>query len=116
MDSYETNIGRVDNSVFAIGRNARAQGRIERQDHDLAEALQTVLSVVREYTDPAAIEATGLSMAAIRQIEAGQPEKDVFARLVDAARKVLGNLGAGLAEAGTLAEAVTRISEVTRHL
>jgi hypothetical protein len=117
MSTYETHIGNVDNSTFAIGENARAQGTVHRRDRDdLVEAVGTLLSIVTRYTDPAAVEVQNLALAARREISAEKPRKEPFRRLTEAAQKLMGKLGSSLIEAGALADAVGKISDVIHHL
>lgn len=117
MNSYEAHFGNVDKSVIAIGENAKAEGYFgTRERDDMAETLSVLLGIVRRYTDPAADEVFNLALAANREIRADKPQKDVFQRLVDATRKMMKRLGSSVIGAGELADAVTRISELIRHL
>jgi hypothetical protein len=117
MSSYETRIGNVDNSVFAIGDSATAEGKFARHDRDdMAEYLKVLLSIISKYTDPTAYEVRDLALAATREISANKPEKEVFQRLVDATRKLMNKLGSSIVEAGALADAVAKISDLIHHL
>jgi hypothetical protein len=117
MSSYETHIGKVDNSTFAIGEKARAEAKVSRRDRDnIAETLKVLLGIVSEYTDPAADEVLYLAQAASHEISADKPEKEVFRRLADATRKMMDKLGPRIIEAGVLADAVAKISDMIRHL
>jgi hypothetical protein len=117
MSTYETHIGNVDNSVFAIGENPKAEGKFVRHDRDdMAETLKVLLSIISEYTDPAACEVRDLALAATREVSANKPKKEVFQRLVDATRKLMNKLGPGIVEAGALTDAVAKISDLIHHL
>jgi uncharacterized protein YqeY len=117
MSSYETHIGKVDNSTFAIGQNARAEAKFSRGDRDdMAETLKELLVIVSKYTDPAADEVLHLAQAATYEISADKPKKEVFRRLADATRKMMNKLGPGITQAGALADAVAKISDMIRHL
>jgi hypothetical protein len=116
MGTYETNIGKVDNSIFAIGEKARAEGKISRRDRDdMTDTLKLLLRIVSRYTDPAADEVMDLALAASQEISADKPEREVFQRLVDATRKMMHKLGPSVIEAGALADAVTKISDLIHH-
>lgn len=117
MSTYETSIGDVHNSTFAIGKKAMAvgnSGRLERDD--MAAALSVVLGIVGKYTGPAADEVLDLAVAARREISAEKPEQEIFRRLVDATRKMMDKLGSRIIEAGALADAVAKIGDLVRHL
>jgi hypothetical protein len=117
MSTYETHIENVDNSVFAVGENAKAEGKFVRHDRDdMVDTLKILLSIISKYTDPAAYEVRDLALAATREISANKPEKEVFQRLVDATRKLMNKLGSGIVEAGALADAVAKISDLIHHL
>lgn len=117
MSTYETHIGKVDNSTFAIGENARAETKIGRRDRDdIAETLRILLGIVSKYTDPAAGEVLDLAQAASHEISVDKPEKEVFQRLADATRKMMDKLGPGIIEAGALADAVAKITDMIHHL
>jgi hypothetical protein len=117
MSKYETHFGKVENSTFAIGKNAKAEGKSSGRDlDDLTETLRVLLDIVSKYNDPAAYEVKNLALAAGREISSGKPEKEVFRRLADATRKLLDKLGPSVIEAGALADAVAKISELIRHL
>lgn len=123
MSSYETRIDQVHNSVFAIGDQASARGRPDRVDRDdriardeAAQAVRMLLGILSKYSDPAAVDAAALAKAASREITAEKPDKNLFQRLADATRVVLKKLGPGIAEAGALANAVTKVSDLVRHL
>jgi hypothetical protein len=117
MSTYETHIGNVDNSAFAVGENAKAEGRFVRHDRDdMVETLKVLLSIISKYTDPTAYEVRDLAVAATREISANKPEKEVFQRLVDATRKLMNKLGPSIVEAGALADAVAKISDLIHHL
>lgn len=117
MSTYETHIGSVDNSVFAIGENAKAKGRTGSRNHDdMTQALRMLLDIASKYNDPVACEVKDLTLAASREISSGKPERDVFRRLVDATRKMMDKLGPGLIEAGALADAAAKISDLIHHL
>jgi hypothetical protein len=57
-----------------------------------------------------------LAQAATYEISADKPKKEVFQRLADATRKMMDKLGSGIIQAGALAEAVAKISDMIRHL
>jgi hypothetical protein len=117
MNTYETHIGKVDNSTFAIGEKVRAETKISRLDRDdIAETLQMLIGIVSKYTDPAAGEVLDLAQAASDELSADKPEKGVFRRLADATRKMIDKLGPGIIEASALADAVAKISDMIRHL
>lgn len=117
MSTYETHIGKVDNSTFAIGENAKAEVKSGSRDRDdMAEALSVLSAIVRKYTDPTADEVLDLALAASHEISADKPEKEVFRRLADATRKMMDKLGSRIIEAGVLADAVAKISDVIHHL
>jgi hypothetical protein len=117
MSSYETRIGQVHNSVFAIGDQASARGRLDRIDRDEgSRAVQVLLGILSKYSDPVALDAASLARAASREITAEKPDKSLFQRLADATRAVLENLGPGIAEVGALADAVSKVSDLVRHL
>ncbi|HEX3955850.1 MAG TPA: hypothetical protein VHZ03_04370 [Trebonia sp.] len=117
MSSYETHIGKVSKSAFAIGDNVRVDGTFDqRARDDMADALRELLGIVSNYRDPAAAEVMDLVLSATREIGADKPQKEVFRRLSDATRKMVDRLGPGIIEAGALAEAVARISDLIRHL
>jgi hypothetical protein len=117
MSTYETHIGKVDNSVFAIGENAQAKGKTSNRDRDdMAQTLGVLLDIVSKYNDPVAYEVKDLTLAASREVSSGKPERDVFRRLADATRKMMDKLGPGIIEAGALADAVAKISDLARHL
>jgi hypothetical protein len=117
MSTYETHIEKVDNSVFAIGENARAEGNPgNRNRDDMTEALRILLDIVSKYNDPVAYEVKDLTLAASREVSSGNPERDVFRRLADATRKMIDKLGPGVIEAGALADAVAKISDLVHHL
>jgi hypothetical protein len=117
MSTYETRIGQVVNSTFAIGDNAKAEEKFARPDRDeMAEALRVLVDIVSRYTDPAAEEVLDLADAASREIDADQPRKEVFRRLADATRTMMTKLGSGIIGAGALADAVTKITDLIHHL
>lgn len=116
MSTYESHIGSVVNSTFAIGENARAQSGPHPGDDDLVKALNTLLRIVTQYSDPAAIEVKDLALAASREVSAGEPKRETFRQLAEAARRLMSKLGSGLIEASALADAVGKISDVVRHL
>ena len=117
MSNYEINIERVDNSTFAIGKKAKAEGRSgDRYRDDMAETLRVLIGIISDYTDPAADEVRGLALDASREISADKPKKEVFRRLADAARDMMDKLGSRLIEAGALADAVAKISGLIQHL
>lgn len=117
MSTYETHIGNVDKSVFAIGEKAKAEGNFGRRDReDMAETLRVLLGIAGKYSDSEAVEVHDLALAASREISADKPEKEVFRRLADATKKMMNKLGPSVIEAGALAEAVARISDMIRHL
>ena len=117
MSTYETHIGNVDNSVFAIGESAKAEGKFVRHDRDdMVEHLKVLLSIISEYTDPTAYEVRDLALAATREISADKPEKEVFRRLVDATRILISKLVSSSVEAGAPADAVAKISDLIHHL
>jgi hypothetical protein len=116
MSSYEIRIKEVHDSVFAIGDSAKAEGNFGPQDHDdMAEALRVLLGIVSKYTDPSADEVLNLACAARVEINAAEPDKAVFRRLVAATRKMMDELGSRIIEAGALAEAVAKIGDLIRH-
>lgn len=117
MSTYETHIGKVDNSTFAIGEKAKAEGKSgDRYRDDMAETLRVLLGIISKYTDPAADEVRGLALDASREISADKPKKEVFRRLADATRDMMDKLGSRLIEAGALADAVAKISGLIHHL
>jgi hypothetical protein len=117
MDTYETHITNVDNSTFAIGKKAKAVGNSGQADRDdMFEALSVLLGIVGKYKGPEADEALDLAVAARREIRADKPEKEIFRRLVDATRKMMGALGSRIIEAGELAGAVAKVGDLMRHL
>lgn len=117
MSTYETRIGQVVNSTFAIGDNAKAEAKFIGRDRDeMAEALRVLVDIVSRYTDPAANEVLGLADAASREIDADKPDKDVFRRLADATRTMMTKLGSSVIGAGALADAVTKITDLMHHL
>jgi hypothetical protein len=117
MSSYETRIGKVSKSAFAIGDNATVEGTFDqRARDDMAGTLRELLGVVSKYDDPAAAEVMDLVLSASREIGADKPQREVFRRLSDATRKMMDKLGSRIIEAGALAEAVARIGDLIRHL
>jgi hypothetical protein len=117
MSTYETHIGNVDNSVFAIGDKARAGGTYDRPDRDdMAQTLRVLVDIVSKYTDPTAHEVLKLAHVASGEISADKPEKEIFRRLTDAIRKMMDKLGSSIIEAGALADAVAKIGDVIHHL
>lgn len=117
MSSYETHIGKVDNSVFAIGDNAEAKGTFSDRDRDdMEKILKELLATVSRYTDPVAAEVRDLTLDASREIGAGKPERDVFRRLAEATRRLMERLGPAVIGAGALADAADKISDLIRHL
>jgi hypothetical protein len=116
MSTYETHIGSVDNSVFAIGENAKAKGIPgNRNRDDIAQTLRILLDIASKYNDPVAREVKDLTVAANSEIRSGNPERDIFRRLTDATRKMMDKLGPGVIEAGALADAVVKISDLVHH-
>jgi hypothetical protein len=116
VSSYETNNWKVENSNFAIGDNAKAEGTFNNRDaEDMAETLKVLLAIVSKYTDPVADEVRDLTLAASREIGSGKPEREVFRRLAEATRKLMERLGPGVIEVGALADAVAKISDMIRH-
>lgn len=117
VSTYKTHIGKVDNSVFAIGDGAEAKGTFSDRDRDdIAETLNELLAIVGKYTDPVAEEVRCLTLDASREIGSGKPERDVFRRLAEATRKLMEKLGPGVIEAGALADAAARLGDLIRHL
>jgi hypothetical protein len=117
MSTYETHIGKVEKSTFAIGEKAKAEGKFGDHDRDdMAETLRVLLGIVNKYTGPAADEVQGLAFDASREISKDKPKKEVFRRLADATRKMIDQLGSSLIEAGALAAAVAKISDLIHHL
>lgn len=117
MSNYEARIGKVVNSTFAIGENARAEAKFGSRDlGDMADALKLLRSIVSNYTDSTAYDVLELAVAASHEITANEPEKEVFRRLADATRKMMRKLGPSIVEAGALAEAVAKISDLIRHM
>jgi hypothetical protein len=47
---------------------------------------------------------------------ADKPETEIFRRLVDATRKMMGALGSRIVKAGELAGAVAKVGDLMRHL
>lgn len=114
MSTYETRIENVENSNVAIGDHAKA---IWRGDHDdIAETLRELRDIASKYTDATAREVQDLAQAASTEISADRPRKEVFQRLADATRKMIARIGSSVIEAGALASAVDKISEVIHHL
>jgi hypothetical protein len=117
VSTYETHIGKVEKSTFAIGDQAKAEGKFGDHDRDdMAETLRVLLSIISKYTDPAADEVRGLALEASREIRADKPRKEIFRRLADATREMIDKLGSSLIEAGALADAVAKISDLIHHL
>lgn len=117
MSTYKTHIGQVNNSTFAIGEKAKAEGKFSHRDReDVAETLRVLLGIASKYTDPTAGEVLDLALAASTELSADNPRKEVFRRLADATRKMMDKLGSSIIEAGALADAVAKISDVIHHL
>jgi hypothetical protein len=116
VSSYETNIWKVENSNFAIGDHATAEGSFSNRDRDdMAGTLRGLLAIVSKYGDPVADEVRDLTLAASREMGSGKPEREVFRRLAEATRKLMEKLGPGVIEVGALADAVAKISDMIRH-
>jgi hypothetical protein len=117
MSSYEIRIKEIHGSTFAIGDNASAGGAPAPLDRDgLREALAVLLGIVGRLEESAADEVLDLACDARGEIRAAEPNKDVFRRLVDAAKAMMAALGSRIVEAGALADAVEKIADLTRHL
>ena len=117
MSNYETRIEQVVNSTFAIGDNAKAEAKLARRDRDeMAEAVRVLVDIVSRYTDPAADEVLDLAQAASRELDADKPAREVFRRLADATRAMMTKLGSSVIGAGALADALTKITDLLRHL
>lgn len=120
MSNYETRIKQVVNSTFAIGDNAKAETKLARRDRgdrdEMAEAVRVLVDIVSRYTDPAADEVLDLAQAASRELDADKPAREVFRRLADATRAMMTKLGSSVIGAGALADALTKITDLLRHL
>lgn len=117
MSNYETRIEQVVNSTFAIGDNAKAETKLARRDRDeMAEAVRVLVDIVSRYTDPAADEVLDLAQAASRELDADKPAREVFRRLADATRAMMTKLGSSVIGVGALADALTKITDLLRHL
>ncbi|HXO47866.1 MAG TPA: hypothetical protein VN897_11370 [Mycobacterium sp.] len=124
MSSYEVRINEIHRSNVAIGDHATAGGTPAPPDRDeMKAALTVLLAIVTRLPEPqegepdsGAGEVLDLACAARGEIQAAEPDKDVFRRLVDATRKMMVALGSKIIEAGALADAVAKIADLTRHL
>lgn len=117
MSGYETNIGKAEKSIFAIGDNARAEGTVGGSDlDDMKEILRELLRAASTYSDPAADEVKDLTLDATLELGAGKPEKETLRRLVEATRKLAERLGPAVIGAGALADAADKITALIRHL
>jgi len=116
VSTYENHIGKVDNSVFAIGDYATAKASFTNRDRDdMAQILKELLAIVSNYTDPVAEEVRDLALDASHEMGSGRPEKYVFRRLAEATRRLMEKLGPGVIEVGALADAAAKISDLIRH-
>lgn len=117
MSSYETHIGRVDKSTFAIGDNAKAVGTSSHEDGgDMMEALSVLIGIVSKYAGPDVDEVLGMALAARQEVIAEKPDKKLLQRLTEATRKMMEKLGSSVVEVGALADAVAKISNMVHHL
>jgi len=117
MSKHETHIGSVDHSTFTIGDHSTAVSyHGSAGQADLAEALSELLGLVSRYPGPAADDVLALGVDARRELTAGTPQRGTFRRVVDAARKLMGALGSAAAQANALADAITKVSDLVRHL
>ena len=124
MSSYEVRINEIHRSNVAIGDHATAGATPTAPDRDeMKAALTVLLAIVTRLPEPQegepdswAGEVLDLACAALGEIKAAEPDKDVFRRLVDATRKMMVTLGSKIIEAGALADAVAKIADLTRHL
>jgi hypothetical protein len=117
MSSYEIRIKEVHGSTVAIGDHAKASGAPGPLDRDaMTSALEVLLGIVGSYDEPEAKAVRDLARAAQGELEAPKPRKEVFRRLVDATRTMTAALGSKIVQAGALADAVSKVADLMRHL
>ena len=120
MAHYETHIGKVTNSTFAVGENAAAYSGVpaDPKYQDLARRLDELVGLLAENVDVTNEMAEMRSLAGEAQSEVieAPPDKQRLQRLLGSMRAVLQKAGPGVVGAGAVADAVAKIAGAIQHL
>jgi hypothetical protein len=120
MAHYETHIGKVADSTFAIGDRSAAYGSvpIDPKYRDVAQRLTDLIGVLAEYGDTtkSMMKIRDLADEAQDEVHSASPDKQCIRRLLASMRAVLVKAGPGIVGAGALAEAITKIADAIQHL
>lgn len=120
MSRYETNIGKVTRSTFAIGENASASGSISvaPEYHEAARRLADLIDLISEYgnTTQDVGEIRDLAHEAQREVTSAHPDKQRIRRAVGRMQAALSKVGPGIISIGALADAVAKIAGAIQHV
>jgi hypothetical protein len=119
MSDYHVKIDKVEGSVFAIGKNATAQGPISSDSgyRQLEQLLTDLLGFLSRCSDTAngIAEICDLADDAQRELQRAQPDRHRISRLAKRMQTIVEKVGSGVIGIGVVADTVTKIVEVVGH-
>lgn len=120
MAHYETNIGKVSHSAFAIGENASTSGSISvaPEYQEIARRLADLIDLITEYSNTTQEigEIRDLAHEAQGEVNSAQPDRQRIRRVIDRMQAALNKAGPGIISIGALADAVAKIAGAIQHV